>query len=101
MDVESGWGLPPALAEFVLARIAEDKRLAADAAAASGQENWSAGDVGLSAWRGTAEHLARHEPARIMAECAAKRRAVLACREARPDLAFLGTRPPGMADFPM
>ncbi|HEY4631806.1 MAG TPA: DUF6221 family protein, partial [Blastococcus sp.] len=77
------------------------KRLAADAAAASGRENWSAGDVGLDGWRGTAEHIARYDPARIMAECAAKRRAVLACREARPDLAFLGARPPGMADFPM
>jgi hypothetical protein len=101
MDVESGWDLPPGLDEFVLARIAEDKRLAADAAAASGRESWSAGDVGLDGWRGTAEHIARYDPARIMAECAAKRRAVLACREARPDLAFLGARPPGMADFPM
>jgi hypothetical protein len=101
MDVESGWDLPPGLDEFVLARIAEDKRLAADAAAASGRECWTAGDVGLDGWRGTAEHIARYDPARIMAECAAKRRAVLACREARPDLAFLGARPPGMADFPM
>src|SRR3954470_20673101 len=88
MDVESGWDLPPGLDEFVLARIAEDKRLAADAAAgrgggerraadaaaASGRENWSAGDVGLDGWRGTAEHIARYDPARIMAECAAKRR---------------------------
>src|SRR4051812_36001629 len=46
MDVESGWDLPPGLDEFVLARIAEDKRLAADAAAASGRETGAPGTSG-------------------------------------------------------
>jgi hypothetical protein len=36
-----------------------------------------------------------------MAECAAKRRLVLACRDAAPDLHFLGKRPRGLADFPL
>src|SRR3982751_6506903 len=56
MDVESGWALPPGLDEFVLARIAEDKRLAADAAVGSGRGDWSAGDVGLAGRAGTAGH---------------------------------------------
>jgi hypothetical protein len=103
MDVESGWDLPPGLDEFLLARIAEEKRMAGEAAVASGREDWRPEDVpGDGAVEGcTAEHIARYDPARILAECAAKRRAVLACREARPDMGFLGTRPPGMADFPL
>jgi len=101
MDVESGWDLPPGLDEFLLARIAEDSRMAADAAAASGRENWSVEGVSSDGERGTAEHIARYDPARIRAECVAKRRTVLACREARPDLTFLGARPEGMADFPL
>jgi hypothetical protein len=103
MDVESGWGLPPGLDEFLLARIAEDKRMAADAAAAGERETWAVGDAviagpGRSA---TAELVARYDPARVLAECSAKWRTVLACRESRPDMAFLGTRPRGMADFPL
>jgi hypothetical protein len=103
MDVESGWDLPPGLDEFLLARIAEDKRMAADAAAASGREAWSVEDAPLdgSGQRGTAEHIARYDPARVLAECSAKRRTVLACRAARPDMAFLGARPRGLADFPL
>jgi hypothetical protein len=50
---------------------------------------------------GAAEHAARYDPARILAECTAKRRMVLACRDSRPDLTFLGARPRGMADFPL
>jgi hypothetical protein len=103
MDVESGWDLPPDLDEFLLARIAEDKRMATDAAVASGREAWSVEDTTVdgSGQRGRAEHVARYDPARILAECTAKRRTVLACREARPDMAFLGTRAEGMADFPL
>jgi hypothetical protein len=103
MDVESGWDLPPGLDEFLLARIAEDQRMAADAATASGREAWSVEDVPLDGprERRTAEHVARYDPARILAECTAKRRTVLACRAARPDMAFLGARPQGMADFPL
>jgi hypothetical protein len=68
------------LVGFLLARMAEDAHTAADLAAAQG-----AG--------GTAE--------RLRADLAAKRKVVLACRDAAPDLRFLGVRPPGLADFPL
>ncbi|WP_369137934.1 DUF6221 family protein [Modestobacter versicolor] len=68
------------LVGFLLARMAEDARTAADLAAAQGEE-------------GTAE--------RLRADCAAKRKVVLTCQAAAPDLDFLGSRPQGLADFPM
>ena len=88
MDVE--WG-PDAgsgrrLDEFLLARIAEDKHIATDAAAAGERDN------------GRQDPF---DPERVLAECSAKRGMVLACRAARPDLAFLGSRPPGLGDFPL
>ena len=104
MDGESGLepDMEPNLDEFLLARVAEDKRVAADAAAASGRQDWRPGDgAGPDSPPKAAEHIARYDPARILAECAAKRRMILACREIRPDLAFLGVRPRGMADFPL
>lgn len=105
MEFESGLApdMTPQLDEFVMARIAEDKRIATDAAGASGREDWTPEDVpGDSGLAGpAAELVARYDPARVLAECAAKRKLVLACMEARPDLAFLGTRPRGMADFPL
>src|SRR3954452_13133439 len=67
MDVESGWDLPPGLDEFLLARIAEDSRMAADAAAASGRAEWSVHGVTSGGERGTAGHIARYDPARIKA----------------------------------
>ena len=84
----------PRLDEFLLARIAEDKRIAVDAAAAAGAEDWAPGEPPASAAgaRQAAEQVARLDPARVLAECAAKRRIVLACRDARPDLSFLGRR---------
>jgi hypothetical protein len=101
MDVESG--LEPNLDQFLLARIAEDKRFATDAAGANGREDWVPADVpgncGLAG--AAAELVARYDPARVLAECAAKRKLVMACRDVRPDLAFLGARPSGMADFPL
>jgi hypothetical protein len=100
MDVESGLepDQQPDLDQFLLARIAEDKRIAADAASAGGREEWDADSDGPPH---VAEHVARHDPARVLAECAAKRRLVLACRDSRPDLRFLGARPNGLADFPL
>jgi hypothetical protein len=90
------------LDEFLLARIAEDKRVAMDAAGDDGQGRWSPDVVGDGpAGPASVEHVVRHDPARVLAECSAKRRIVLACREARPETKFLGTRPPGMADFPI
>jgi hypothetical protein len=68
------------LVGFLLARIAEDTRAAAELAEAQGAD-------------GTA--------ARLRADCAAKRKVVLACQAAAPDLRFLGVRPPGLADFPL
>ena len=104
MDIESGLepDLEPNLDEFLLARIAEDKRIANDAtrAAEQGAES-STGQVRGVPAGPAARHAARFDPARILAECSAKRRIVLACREARPDLHFLGRRTGGVADFPL
>ncbi|SNR76157.1 DUF6221 family protein [Blastococcus mobilis] len=89
------------LDEFLLARIAEDKRVAMDAAGDGGQERWSAGVVGEGpVGPRSVAHVVRHDPARVLADCSAKWRIVLACRDARPEMTFLGSRPPGMADFP-
>jgi hypothetical protein len=100
MDAEPGLepDLEPDLDGFLLARIAEDQRLAAAAAAATGQESWDGVSGELP--REAADHVAHHGPARVLAECAAKRRLVLACRDARPDLRLLGARPAGL-DFPL
>lgn len=100
MDADPGLepDLDPDLDGFLLARIAEDQRLAAGAAAATGQESWDGGPGELP--RDVAEHVAHHDPARVLAECAAKRRLVLACRDTRPDLHLLGARPQGL-DFPV
>jgi hypothetical protein len=68
------------LVAFLLARISEDTQAAAQLVSSLGDE-------------GMAE--------RLRADCAAKRKVVLACRAAAPDLRFLGTRPPGLADFPL
>jgi len=89
MDVEWGpdAGSGPRLDEFLLARIAEDKHLATDAAGAGERQRTAGQDP--------------FDPARVLAECSAKRNLVLACRAARPDLAFLGARPPGLGDFPL
>jgi hypothetical protein len=105
MDFESGLepDMQPNLDEFLLARIAEDKRIATDAALASGREEWTGSDApapGPPDDRAT-EHVTRHDPARVLAECTAKRGLVLACRNIRPDLSFLGARPRGLVDFPL
>ena len=84
MDVEWGpeaaWGSGPRLDEFLLARIAEDERLAAEAPPAADPAEPDG-------------HPSPFDPARVRAECAAKRRIVLACRELRPDTQILGARP--------
>ena len=92
MDVEWGpeaeWGSGPRLDEFLLARISEDERLAAEAPAAPDLPQPDG-------------HASPFDPVRVRAECAAKRRIVLSCRELRPDTRILGARPTGMADFPL
>jgi hypothetical protein len=70
----------PDLGEFLMARLAEDKRAATEATAHAGHCPW-------------------HDPAHVLADCAARRRLVQICREMGPDMAFLGVRPRGMADF--
>ncbi len=99
MDAQPGLepDLEPDLDGFLLARIAEDQRLAAEAAQATGRGEW---DGGVTAPAGATDHVAHHDPARVLAECAAKRRLVLACRDIRPDLRLLGARPAGL-DFPL
>jgi hypothetical protein len=92
MDVEWGpentWGSGPRLDEFLLARIAEDERLAAAAPAYPGSPEPDG-------------HPSPFDPARVRAECAAKRHIVLSCRELRPDTRILGARTKGMGDFPV
>ena len=101
MDVEPGLepDLEPDLDGFLLARIAEDQRLAAGAAAATGRSAWDGGVLG-DLPMDVAAHVVHHDPARVLADCAARRRLVLACRDARPDLHLLGVRPEGL-DFPL
>lgn len=80
------------LTEFLLARIAEDgadARAVVDADYASYSASWSqpwSGEVdtgdGLIAAvgdRNVAAHIARWDPARVLAECEAKRRIVAEC----------------------
>ena len=84
------------LDEFLLDRIAEDQRLAVDAAAAAGREDWSVDTLPLEP--AAAKHAARHDPSRVLAECRARRRTVIACRDTGLDMSFLGRRPPGRDD---
>jgi hypothetical protein len=100
LNMESGLepDLEPNLDEFLLARIAEDKRIAADALAAAAG---GGGEAEAVARLRPAPLAARFDPERVLAECSAKRRLVLACREARPNLHFLGLRARGLADFPL
>ncbi|MGY1743627.1 MULTISPECIES: DUF6221 family protein [unclassified Blastococcus] len=88
--------MEPRLDEFLLARIAEDKRVATQAAA-----GWPAGGPGEGLPAAAREHVARHDPEAVLADCAARWRLVLACRELRPELAFVGARQRGLADFPV
>ena len=101
MDAQSGLEpeRQPNLDEFLLARLAEDKRIAMDAAAAGGRDAPAARQA--AAEPAVAAHVARHDPARVLLECSAKRGTVLACRDSGPDMSFLGVRPDGMADFPL
>ena len=107
MDVvwgpETAWGSGPRLDEFLLARIAEDERLATAAATGQGSDD-PPDDVPPDTAprsRHAGEHVSPFEPARVRADCASRRRIVLACRESRPDTHLLGARPEGLGDFPL
>ncbi len=80
------------LTEFLLARLADDEQVAR-AAAMSGSASWTLRDDDSDPWTITstndvvvrdtgvpsdseAAHIARHDPARVLAEVAAKRRIV-------------------------
>lgn len=80
------------LTEFLLARIAEDEAVARAVADLTGESNrwWVDGPAQESRkhwvyatgekfkYREVADHIARHDPARVLAECEAKRRIVAA-----------------------
>ena len=85
----------PDLPAFVLDRIAEDQRLAV-AAAAAHEQGGADGDPPSPQ---VAAHVTRHEPARVIADCTARRRIAVACRDVGPDLSFLGSRPPHLENF--
>lgn len=61
------------LTDFLLARIAEDEAVATEAT-----EEWqfSSDEWRLGCDPSVVPHIARHDPARILAECGAKRRIV-------------------------
>ena len=96
----SGYGLEPdmvpRLDEFLLARIAEDKRVAAQAST-----GWPDSAIGDRVAAQVREHVVRNDPETVLADCAARWRLVLACRELRPELAFVGSRQQGLSDFPV
>lgn len=84
------------LAAFLLARIAEDDEAATYATNRDGVGRGAGGWGGW--WLGHYQHYSRWDPARVLAECAAKRRVVgryegsLANRHAHPnDLASAGS----------
>ena len=77
------------LATFLLARIAEDEAVAR-AASEFGNSSWQPGEAhrwklndqdDLPMTEAESAHIARHDPARVLAECAAKR--ALVERDAR------------------
>ena len=65
------------LAAFLLARIAEDEAAARVAVADSGLiDAAKRADTAAQGRAADCAHIARHDPARVLAECAAKRRIV-------------------------
>lgn len=81
-------GTGQSLAEFILARVADDEADARLAMTGYSTGEWTH-DGGIYAGHPTAEivdwaygdtsgHIARHDPARVLAECEAKRRIIAA-----------------------
>jgi hypothetical protein len=96
------------LAAFVEARLAEDEQIAKAAADRDGRE-WAAGEDGHTSYavyrvadgfavaydegapdEGEREHLARHDPARVLREVAAKRRVLADHHVPTPGWPFSG-----------
>ena len=78
------------LTDFLLARIAEDEAVAREAQPGAWQlvrgdivgssgETIAGGDYHSFTDPDTAAHIARHDPARVLAECAAKRDLIRVC----------------------
>lgn len=86
----------PSIVEFLRARLDEDERIARTAASVgyadlrslpAPEEHWDPGDIAAH-WRDdggednpTAEHIARWDPARVLAEVESKRQIVNLCEE--------------------
>jgi len=77
--------------DFLTGQIDEDERAARRAAGRtngvwqeSGSRIFCNGGMITAAWSDDAEHIARHDPARVLAECAAKREIIA---EHKPDWA--------------
>ncbi len=87
------------LTDFLLARIAEDEAVARLAADTEGAEKWATLPPGelpnVDAHMGTLPHIARHDPARVLAECEAKRRIV----ELHDVDCYVGTGPDGDDEY--
>lgn len=60
------------LAEFLLARVGEDEEMARAALPHFPGEV----EIVANVWEDACAHIARHDPARVLAECEAKRRIV-------------------------
>lgn len=99
------------LVEFLTARLDEDKQVAREAAERDG-EHWTAGSeyvgsettayIAIGPWDGplaeTGEHIARHDPKRVLAEVDAKR-ARVAVAVAVLNGSLLGVEPSGDPDI--
>lgn len=88
------------LTDFLLARIAEDEAVAERAAGAHRTSKWTL-DGGIYAghpvdevvdwvYGDASEHIARHDPARVLAECKAKRTIVGMTDARREELWAMG-----------
>jgi len=91
------------LTEFLLARIAEDEAFARTAMGdgdgwwASWNRPWDDGqhrDLAVDGVRlatlptSIDEHVCRHDPARVLAECAAKRKIIAECRSTKTPVGY-------------
>jgi hypothetical protein len=74
------------LVAFITARLDEDERCARGAERNSVGAEWTAVDLQSGYDARMDEHIARHDPARVLREVAAKRRILAAAAEYSPEL---------------
>jgi hypothetical protein len=72
------------LADWLLERIADDETDAKTAA--GGRPDWVWTDIAVGTYHLHAAHIRRHDPARVLAECDAKRRIVYAAQRVQETL---------------